>query len=223
MENERIIEKIRKVLELSKNNPSEEEARAASLQAQKLLAKYHLEIGDIESEEANVEDIGEVKTYVGMGNKWKYCLAGVVSKNFRCRHYYSGKDTIVFYGHATDAEVAREVFNFLFNEGNRKAKAKQREAKKIYGITNGVFNAYIMGYLKGVQEALEEQCTALVLVVPKEVNEKYEEISTGFKKMKNSGINARTYDDMMNYCHGAKNEGIQHGKDVAGKKKLSVG
>lgn len=223
MENERIIEKIRKVLELSKNNPSEEEARAASLQAQKLLAKYHLEIGDIESTEANVDDIEEVRTHVGMGNKWKYQLAGIVSRNFRCRHFYYGKDTVVFYGHSTDAKVAKEVFDFLFKEGKRKASAKQREAKKIYGTTTGVFNAYIVGFMNGVRKALEEQCTALVLVVPKEVNEKYEEKSSGFKKMKNSGVNVRTYDSMLSCCQDVMEEGERHGRDIAGQKKLSVG
>lgn len=36
---EKIIEKIKKVLELSKNNPSQVEA--AALKAQKLMAEYH--------------------------------------------------------------------------------------------------------------------------------------------------------------------------------------
>ena len=47
---EKIIDKIRKVLELSKNNPSEEEAQAAALKAQKLMAEYHISIKEIETE-----------------------------------------------------------------------------------------------------------------------------------------------------------------------------
>ena len=36
--NEKIIEKIKKVLELSKNNPSIEEAKSAAIKAQRLMA-----------------------------------------------------------------------------------------------------------------------------------------------------------------------------------------
>ena len=47
MDNEKIIVKIKKVLELAKNNPSPEEAKAAALQAQKLLAKYHIDMAEV--------------------------------------------------------------------------------------------------------------------------------------------------------------------------------
>lgn len=40
MDTEKIIAKIKKVLELSRNNPSEEEAKSAALKAQKLMAAY---------------------------------------------------------------------------------------------------------------------------------------------------------------------------------------
>ena len=49
MQEEKIIQTIRKVLELSKNNPSEEEAKSAALKAQELLAKYHIDMKEVES------------------------------------------------------------------------------------------------------------------------------------------------------------------------------
>ena len=44
MRTEKIIQTIKKVLELSRNNPSEEEAKAAALKAQELLAKLKISI-----------------------------------------------------------------------------------------------------------------------------------------------------------------------------------
>lgn len=54
--NDKIIEKIRKVLELSKNNPSIEEAKSAALKAQKLMAEYHVSMTEIEA----IEDIENI-------------------------------------------------------------------------------------------------------------------------------------------------------------------
>ena len=50
---EEVIRKVQKLLALAdqSRNPSEAEAIAASMQAQKLLAKYNLEIADITGEE----------------------------------------------------------------------------------------------------------------------------------------------------------------------------
>lgn len=92
---EKIIEKVKKVLELSKNNPSAEEAKSAALKAQKLMAEYHISLSEIEAVE-DVENISEKQVDVGNGNKWKYFLAEIVAKNFRCKHFYYGKSTVVF-------------------------------------------------------------------------------------------------------------------------------
>ena len=48
MKEQKIIETIKKCLALASNNPSEEEARAAALKAQQLLAKYNIALADVE-------------------------------------------------------------------------------------------------------------------------------------------------------------------------------
>lgn len=59
MENtEKIINKIKKVLELSKNNPSEKEAQAAALKAQKLMVEYHISMEEVSGIEDS-ENISE--------------------------------------------------------------------------------------------------------------------------------------------------------------------
>lgn len=137
--NEKIIEKIKKVLELSKNNPSVEESQSAALKAQRLMAEYHISMTEIEAIE-DVENIVEEKIDIGTGNKWKYTLSAIVADNFRCKYFYYGKSSVVFYGYEKDAEIAVMTFKMLFTVGNKEATKyyqKQRQDCISYG---GTFN-----------------------------------------------------------------------------------
>ena len=221
MSNEKIISKIKKVLELSRNNPSKEEATAAAALAQKLMAEYHLELADIEDIN-NEEEIYEVQVECGKGNKWKYALAGIVAKNFRCKHFYYGKETVIFYGYKTDAEIAAMTFEFLFKFGNKNATnfyQKERNIRmKQYGFFNGdgIKNAYLIGYLEGIQEVLQRQCTALMIITPQEIEDKYSERIKGFNKMKNSGLRRRI-DELGN---NAREEGKAVGRSIANSRSI---
>lgn len=191
MDTGKIIAKIKKVLELSRNNPSEEEAKSAALKAQKLMAEYHIAMEDI-NEMKDLKQITEESVIVGMGNKWKYRLSAIVAKNFRCKTYVYGKDEIVFYGYDVDAKIAAETFKYLFETGNKSANnfynKKRTEAKKsdIYFDGSGIKNCFLIGYLQGISDVLDKQCTALLIVVPKEVNDKYKMKSQGFGKIRST-------------------------------------
>jgi hypothetical protein len=185
---EKIIQTIRKLLELSKNNPSEEEAKSAALKAQEMLAKYHIDMKEVESIDVDaVESIDEVRVDIP-AKKWKYKLATIVADNFRCRHFYIGKRTLVFYGHKTDAEVAAETFKYLFNVGNRLAG---REVDKVFGETGtsaNVYNSFVSGFCKGIEEGLSQQCKALMIIVPEDVKTSFEEMSKNWKSMSGGGL-----------------------------------
>lgn len=219
MDNEKVIVKIKKVLELSKNNPSPEEAKAAALQAQKLLAKYHIDMAEVEDVDLDeTESIDEVKIVVGKGKKWKYSLAGIVARNFRCRHFYYGTSTIVFYGHKTDAEVASATFQSLFKLGNKLAQQEYLKVRRAGGITDGVFSSYAMGFCSGINSALSEQCTALVLTVPDDVKDAYENRVKGFRKKRSVidtgvGVHAQL----------AAHHGFEAGKQAIANRSLAVG
>lgn len=212
--NDKIIEKIRKVLELSKNNPSIEEAKSAALKAQKLMAEYHVSMTEIEAIE-DIENIVEEKINVGTGNKWKYSLSAIIAKNFRCKYFYYGKSSVVFYGYEKDAEIAAMTFKMLFNFGN-KASAKYYQKQRQEYIDcgrrfdgRGIKNAFLNGYLLGIKEVLEKQCTALVIIVPKEVEEKYKDRSSGFHSFSNSfKVRVNTEGEQ------AKSEGIRVGRNM---------
>lgn len=210
-DSEKIIAKIKKVLELSKNNPSEEEAKSATLKAQKLMAEYHIALSEVESVE-DIDNIVEKTIDVGMGNKWKYSLAGIIANNFRCKHFFYGKGTVVFYGYEVDTEIAAETFRFLYNAGIKMATSYysklRNDAMKNGGNFNGmgIKNCFLVGYMEGIREELEKQCTALMIIIPQKVQDEYSE---RVKKR-------RTISSRMNTSSYYGNKAIEEGRK-AGK------
>ena len=204
---EKIIQTIRKILELSKNNPSEEEAKSAALKAQELLAKYHIDMKEVESIDIDaVESIDEVRVDVP-AKKWKYKLATIVANNFRCKHFYIGKGTLVFYGHKTDADIAAETFKYLFNIGNRLAG---REVDRVFGETGtsaNVYNSFVAGFCAGIDEALGEQCKALMIVTPEDVKTSFAEMTKNWKTMNGGALRIGINEHCRDAYESGKTEG----------------
>ena len=209
---EKIIEKIKKVLELSKNNPSENEAQAAVLKAQELMAQYHISLAEVEDVQ-DIDEIVEERVIVGGGKKWKYSLAGAIAKNFRCRHFYYGNSTVVFYGYETDAKIAAQTFEYLFKIGHNKALKERAYYKKQGMWTDGVYNNFCVGFVNGVKAALDKQCTALMVIVPKEVNDAYVEIK--FNRSLSTSLNTSSY-----YGSEAREKGYAAGRSAMESKAI---
>ena len=182
MENEKILEKIKNLLDLANNNPNEHEAMAAALKAQQLMAKHGIDASAIDVDEAKDEIYHAVYADTGKHEmkKWRQSLCVVVVRNFRCEVYMSG-NSVIFYGYKKDAEVALEVFRFLYNAGNKLALKCYNLAKKNGRNTRGLMNTYLMGFVAGIREALDKQCMALMIVTPQEVKDSYAEMSKDWK------------------------------------------
>ena len=204
MMKEKIVAKVKKVLELSKNNPNEQEAQAAALKAQALMMQYHLSMEDIE-DETDSEEIAEYPVHVGSGNKWKGLLASVISRNFRCKYFYYGKEMIVFYGFDVDASIAAETFKMYFDFGNKTATRYYNKCRRNGKNTKGVKNALLVGYLEGLASVLEKQSTALMVVTPQKVIESFEEKTKGYPKRQNDirYSNSNTGQDAKAYGYNA--------------------
>lgn len=180
MENEKILEKIKKLFALADNNPSEEEAKSAALMAQKLMMENDIAMWEVEGVDLNKkEEITEEEVDVP-AKKWKYTLAHIVADNFRVKFFLRGKGTFIFYGHTTDAKIATETFKYLFNVGDKLGKKLYYEAKIAYEETRNVYNSCVMGFCAGVRDALAEQSKALMVIIPEDVKEAYKERSAGF-------------------------------------------
>lgn len=184
---EKILSKIKNLLDLANNNSNENEAIAAALKAQELMAKYNIELDQLEDKKETREIVKEVYRQSGkheMG-KWKIGLAAIIAQNFRCKTYLIGRSSnVVFYGYKEDAKIALQVFTYLYEIGNKFAVRYYNKCKKEGKETRGVMNTYLVGFRDGVAEVLEKQCTALMIVTPKEVTESYEEMTKDWKFVK---------------------------------------
>lgn len=196
---EEVIRKVQKLLALGdkSRNPSEAEAIAASMQAQKLLAKYNIEIADVTGEEKK-EEIEQVIADVGTGNKWKYSLAEAIADGYCCKCYYHGSESVVFYGYQSDVLIARRVFMYLFKVGNSLATKYVKTSRENGESTQGLYNSFCSGFCKGVRSELQKHCTALMLITPQPVIESFDKFSADFKTV-NHQINVADYDA---YCTG---------------------
>lgn len=180
---DKIIEKINNLFDLSKNNPNENEAIAAAMKAQELMAKYDIhmsQLDDVESIEHEIVmryvDVADLNVY---GNvKWRYELARIVAKNFRCDVFFSGK-AVVFVGYKTDADIANETFKYLFITGNKLSVKLYDKFYKEGKETKGVCYAYQIGFVRGVDDVLDRQAHELLVVTSQEVHDKFDEITSG--------------------------------------------
>ena len=170
---ENMVEKIKKLLNLSENNPSVEEATSAVLMAQKLMAKYNIHEDEVTLEEIKEDEIGYTSAVLKDDSSlhlWRKNLGTIVAKNFRVKAYMMGKD-VTFRGFKDDVKLAVEVFAYLYALGNKLGSKKYHEQLAETGSGKNVYNSFVAGFLHGVEEALNEQCTALMLVTPKAVEE----------------------------------------------------
>ena len=213
MDNKQVLEKIKKLLSLSdkSKNASESEAEAALLKAHELMAKYDIAMDEVSEEKVTyAHEVCLSKWNMG----FRKPLAVIIAQNFRCETYLMGNGgSIVFFGHATDARIAKEVFEYAYQfamrEGNRIYNKNYQMGKP----TRGVFNSYIRGFLMGLKTKLEEQSTALMVVTPPDVKEAFKNMTKDFKH--SSGGIRKGYLDYDAYT-----QGVHDGKTVMNRRRL---
>lgn len=155
MEKEKIIDKIRKLLELSKNNPNKEEAILALTKARELMFKHNVDIENIKKDDTNYfEKIVQLK-------KWKnWIIFFVMYLNdafgtFSLYNEYTKR--VYFYGEKEKVIGVSEIFEFLFEVADYLAMKEYRNYLKEYGTGKGIYLSYILGFINGVNNALEKQ------------------------------------------------------------------
>lgn len=212
MTNEQAIEKITKLLALANNNPNENEAQTALLQAQKLMAKYNVNV--------ELSDCGETIEYAQEKCVHRYDaayrkpLARVIADNFRCKFFYQG-GTVVFYGRAFDARVAKEAFEYAYEFAMREGNKLENKAYAEYGTARGVHSSYTAGFIAGLKSALEAQCQALVIITPQDVKDTFADMSKGWSAARGGFKLNRS-----NIDYGAYERGHHDGKTVMNGRRI---
>lgn len=180
---EEMIEKIQKLLDLASNNPNENEAIAAALKAQELMAKYNVELEEVKhipQDEEIIEEVIKFNKNSGYCIKWRFELATTLANNFKVKCFSTDNGWIVFYGFRSDVKIAVSVFNFLFSTGNKLSCRYYYQCQKEGRPTKGIMNDWLVGFAQGLRDVLEKQCTALMIVTPKKVEDEYKLRSMGF-------------------------------------------
>lgn len=205
---ENMIERVKKLLALAGNNPSEEEAKSALMMANRLIAKYNL---DLSEETGEKVEYSVLPATHANNNGYRIPLATTIAPSFRCKVIMVG-NTVHFFGRKQDAEACVEVYNYVYRVSRSLAQKLERKAKKEGRSIHGLANSYWNGFVRGIKQELDAQCKALMVVVPDDVKTEFASRYEGCKGytggMRNTGHN-----------HSAYQQGIQDGQHSMRTKK----
>ena len=207
MNKKQLVEKVKKLLALAGNNPNENEAQAAMLKAQKMIAEYNLEITDVEEKDAIV-----IKQAQHPGNRgFRTQLAVILAENFRCKAFMTN-GIVTFIGYEADVNVCTEVFNYAYKVACKNARKIKHDYQLAgYSIT-GVKNSYFFGFCAGIKEVLDQQCRALMIVTPQEVVDALKSRINGGTYR--GGMKSTAYDpysEQMGRCDG---KAVMHSRQI---------
>lgn len=157
-----IIEKIKKLLALSKSN-NEHEAALAAAHAQRLLSEHNLGMTDVEAKKEVDSAAEKVETDSAKTlPKWVWRLLGSIQQSFDCQVVHRGIGKVVFIGVGADAQVASYTFAYLDKTIRRLAReymkslGERRELMCASDITLSR-NSYYLGVVNTVRKTLLEQ------------------------------------------------------------------
>lgn len=152
MSNQKVIEKVKKLLSLHNNNTSLNEATNAYNVAQKLLAEHRLSMADVQnaSTEEEIKEWGGEPLYSGRRRiNWKSKLATAVCRNNGCDAIFYGGDIRVV-GRKSDFEIVKWLYDSISNQIESLAKTQCK------GMGKGYSNDFKLGAVSRVSERLED-------------------------------------------------------------------
>ena len=125
-----IIEKIRKMVALSKGEGNE--AETAAKMALKWMLKYGISEDDIADSETETDKI--VRKVVSCpATSWVRSLYNVIAQHCGCKFAYTtGLSTGALYGFSHDTEIAEYIFDIAYREIKKSAKAYKSQLPESY-------------------------------------------------------------------------------------------
>ncbi len=190
---ERIVEKIRKLLSLGANNPESNEAEAALRKAAKMAEEYGLSLADVDKEsgETKIEKITLATVQMKRYGVWMNPLAAFISNLFDCKCVITNKgENYTFVGTPTDIQLTSWYFKLIRLKTIRQGKAKFNLVKdqKIYGV--GVYNTISKRLEEMFKRTREEVRTsdtkALVIVKNDAIAKRFKELFPRTTAQKNN-------------------------------------
>ena len=156
MDTKSVIDKVNKLLALSKSNNANEAAVAAAT-ANKLIDQYRLSQADLsqDHEDSLIED-SDYLYETGRIVRWKSHLSYVLAKHYGCAlfnqlHLVNGRKASKYklIGRKSDIEITKYMYNWLVMECQRLVKQEAYGNGKIFA------QSYSAGFVAGVAEQLK--------------------------------------------------------------------
>ncbi|WP_261641042.1 DUF2786 domain-containing protein [Erwinia mallotivora] len=159
----RLLNLVRKLLALSRNNNNAHEAGLALQRAQQLMARYG--ISELDAGLANVKEMAS-STAPSDAKKvpeWMISLVRCVSHGFGCRAYYSWRLTssgysrsVTFYGFSEKPEIAAYAFDVLTRQlKDATSSYLSRQSKKLKLATRRArAEQFRDGWVSGVRRVI---------------------------------------------------------------------
>jgi hypothetical protein len=129
---DKIIDRIKKLMALGENNPNEHEAKIAMERAHRLLAKYNLSLADLPQDKLDRDD-----PYVRMDERYGAMkgpvagrvIAAAIAKLYFCKMFYvhlgNKGDLYSFVGRTTNVEIAKTVSRYVISALHGEAMANR--------------------------------------------------------------------------------------------------
>lgn len=210
-----IANKIQNLLNKTvENGASESEAQSALLLAQKLMAKYNIELEQQTGSKDFKCSLEETKVKPNPRNN---ALGNIIANSFAVKGIiYGGK--WAFFGREANAKAAASALAFV----HKTLEAGIRRVCREHGLESSqrgaaqYYNAYSLGFINGLKEAMAAQTTALCVVVPEDVNNKFNERFPKLNTYRGKG---------MQYHHDrdAYAQGQRDGRSAMDKRSLPQG
>lgn len=219
-----IESRITKLLEMA-NKGTKHEQTIAMIKAQELMLKYHIEMRDIKQSTKEKIVTLDIDSKVNCYSDWTMNLVTIMAKNFRCHPAYVNKlktkgkrRSAVVLGFETDAFICKTMIEDGFIMINRLSKAEVNYKYRNREPVNGVKEAYIKGFLLGVEDGFEELIAsnnqyALVIQEPEEVKAEAK-IQFGTADFKTNSIKPTEDPEIINHGY---NEGKKFAKNIQTK------
>lgn len=209
---EKIMNKINGLLAKTvENGCTPEEAAAAAAMVQKLLAKYHLELGTYK--DTGKEDV--CACLVDCDKPWNHALAHTIAENMCCkvlRHRgAAGGTKLSFIGRETDLEACLATYDAFYEACKKGIRLEKIRCKEEYGTARNAEASYAFGFTQAIEEEMGKQCRALVLVTPEDVKAKQRELFPHVKHTnRHVNLNRDSYEN-----------GRRDGRDAAGRREIA--
>lgn len=213
----KIADKIQKLLNLAGNNPNEEEAQAALLKAQKLMAQYNVDLeslGDGKKELKCSLELTKVKA-----NPRDNQVYIIIANAFACKPIISCGRHLMFFGREDNAKAAKSCMEFIhkiMEQGIRRV-CKEYGLKSSERGASDIYNGYAKGFIEGLRETVGAQTVALAVVVPEDVKEAFSKRFPSTKSYEGKGASLDpSYQD-------AYHQGKQDGRSAMDRRSLGKG